>query len=180
MLNKISLVFVCYLFSAISGNSIIFAKSFEVNQYKVSVSIPEGWQGLRGYLGRDITLIAKENSGKRETVFIEVTDAKRIDLGAEKKAGTNFKEIKLEWLKKKAGKLNRFNLDKKLNFIKRKYLYHELSYELNGNNFIEGDLFLHCSSQVGVNISYLILVERQIAFNRNFEEIIKSLKCDLK
>lgn len=180
MLNKILLIFVSYLFSVFSGVTLAYAKEFQVDEYKVSVSIPEGWQGLRGYLGRDITLLGKENSGKRETIFIEVTEAKRIDLETEKKAGASFKKIKLEWLKKKAGKLNRFNLDKKLSFIKRDYLYHELSYDLNNESFIEGDLFLKCSSSVGVNLSYLILVKKQLTFEKKLQNIIKSLKCEKK
>lgn len=166
-----------FLFNTLIGSSAAFSKEFKIEQFNVSLAIPEGWQALRGYLGRDLSLLSREHSGKRDTVFLELTDDKRINLVAEKKAQENFRKIKMEWLKKKAGKLIRFNLNKKLDYLKRPYLYHEVSYELNGKSYIEGDLFLQCGPDVGANLSFLILTERQLVFSKNLKSILSSLKC---
>lgn len=152
---------------------------YKIEQFKVSLEAPGGWQDLRGYLGRDITLLGPELGAKRDTIFIEVTDSKRINFSEEKKAQAKFKNIKLEWLKKKAGKLISFNLSKEINFLNKEYLYHEVSYILDKKSFVEGNLFLKCSKDVGLNISFLTLKDKEAAFQKHFKSILKSVSCSM-
>lgn len=155
-------------------------KNYQVENFKVSFEAPEGWQELRGYLGRDITLLGPKFGAKRDTIFIEVTDAKRINFSEEKKAASEYKKIKSEWLKKKAGKLKFFNLSKEISYLERKYLYHEVGYILNKKSYLEGNLFLKCSEGVGVTISFLTLEDKSIAFQKSLKGILSSLECSLK
>ena len=152
-------------------------KVYKVERFKVSLEAPQGWQDMRGYLGRDITLLGPELGAKRDTIFIEVTEAKRINFREEKKAESEFKKIKMEWLKKKAAKLISFNLSKEISYLNKDYLYHEVSYILNKKSYVEGNLFLKCSPEVGLSISYLTLKDKASAFQSTFKDVLKSLAC---
>jgi hypothetical protein len=171
LLNKLRFlnIFFWVLFSA--NSTVAKSELFIVEKLNISLDMPQGWQGLRGYLGRDITLLGLELGTRR------VTDRKRLDLKAEKKASKKFKNIKIEWLKNKAATLKNISLDKPISFLNKKHLYHEVSYLLAGNSFVEGNLFLECGPDAGLNVSFLTLEEKKKAFQKNLKEVLTSLKC---
>lgn len=177
MLNKLKFLNIIFLLLFSANFAVAKSELFIVEKLNISLDIPQGWQGLRGHLGRDITLLGLELGSRRDTIFIEVTDRKRLDLKAEKKASKNFKKIKIEWLKNKAATLKNISLDKPISFLNKKHLYHEVSYLLGGNSFVEGNLFLECGPDAGLNVSFLTLEEKEKAFQKNFKEVLTSLKC---
>ncbi|MCR9204155.1 MAG: hypothetical protein NXH75_06235 [Halobacteriovoraceae bacterium] len=150
---------------------------YKIEGFEVQFEKPNGYQALRGYLGRDLVLLGPEKAKKRSTIFLEITNSNRISFEEEKKKKNEFKSIKTEWIKEKKAILNNFEIDKKLKYIKNEYLFHEVSYSMKGVKFIEGDLFYRCSPEVTANISFLVEEKRIMAFRGVFKRYMTSLAC---
>lgn len=153
------------------------SQSYNIEKFKVSFDEPLGYQVLRGFRGRDIVLLGPEKETKRSTIFIEVMESKRINFNEEKDSLEKFKNLKVEWLKNKKGNLNKFDLDKKLNFLNSKYLFHEVYYTLGNQKFVEGDLYYKCGKDVVSNVSFLVKESRYNSFRETFDKLTKSLSC---
>lgn len=154
-------------------------KVIQIREFEIGLQRPSSWQMPNGFLGRDIVLLGKGYEGIRETVFIEATKSELINFDLEKKDGEKYKETKISWLKEKKGILNNINLNKELSFLKRPYLYKELSYNIEGKEVIEGDLILKCSDDVVLAMAILSPKKLYSSFFEDFKHLATSLRCKM-
>ena len=88
-----------------------------------------------------------------------------------------YKRLKNSWIKNKKGSLQSFNLGKTFSSVKKDHLFNEVSYALKGNSFVEGNLFMKCSANAFLNISFLTLKNKEKAFKKVWLKLLETIKC---
>jgi hypothetical protein len=138
---------------------------------------PNNWQFTQGLYGRDVALLGPETGPKRDVITIELAVSKKFSLDQEKKALESYKQVKNSWIKKRKGSLKNFSLGQKIANLKKDHLFNEVSYSLEGLSYLEGDLFIKCSKDSFINVSFLTLNNKKKAFKKIWLEVLKSLQC---
>jgi hypothetical protein len=157
--------------------SVWLEKKIKLNEANLSFRAPKSWQMVNGLYGRDVSLIGPELGPKRDVITIEQAQNQSFSIDKEKKALPRYKKLKASWIKQKKGTVQRFDLGKTLPGLKKNHLFNEVSYRLDGNDFVEGDLFMKCSDKKFLNISFLTLKNKQEEFKKIWVEILRSIKC---
>lgn len=138
---------------------------------------PNNWQFTQGLYGRDIALLGPETGPKRDVITIELAKSKKFSLSEEKKALESYKQLKNSWIKQRKGSLKSFNLGQRITSLKKDHLFNEVSYSLEGLSYLEGDLFIKCSKDSFINVSFLTLNNKKKAFKKIWLEVLNSLQC---
>lgn len=152
-------------------------QTFKIKGHTLLLNKITGYQIMRGYLGRDIVLLGPDRAEKRNTIFLEVAESKRVNLNEEKESLADFENLKKEWINERGGKLHKLKLNSRDLKIEKDYLYNYLSYSLDKKNFYEGDIFLKCSPKTSLNLSFLVLKKNFDKFKPQLEDFIKGISC---
>jgi len=183
MTNKLYKVFKFILLATLVNlstqvySSVWIAKKLQIKTSVLTFEIPKSWQYVEGFQGRDVTVLAPKDKGVRDVIIIEQADNDKFSLKEEAKALNKYKQIKSTWIKNKGGTLSKITLGEKISVLKNDHLYNETTYVVSKKNYLEGDLFIKCSDDSFVNLSFLTLKEKEIEFKKIWLRVLKSIRC---